>query len=174
MARCLTLFRDRAKRWIEGGFAFGSDAEIASQFRLNIERLCGLVPPNVAFSVLRFFCNGFPTSRRFQDVVKECDFCGLPDSDSAEHFLGCSGIALFRASVFEYGCVPWDLLHILPSTDKELIGGAVLLDCILFALRARRIDAHGAHATMILHARYKHLRVRHRVLEEGLKAVMMM
>ena len=94
--------------------------------------------------------------------------CG---SGRIEHFLVCEGIALFRARTFLYGCVPWDLLFVLPSSDKELIGGAVLIDCILYALRARRVDAHGAHAVQIMNARYKHLRVRHRSLEEGLKAV---
>ena len=129
-----------------------------------------LSPTILLLSVLRFFCNAFPTSRRFQPDARDCDFCGLDGSDSIEHFLNCESIALFRARTFQYGCVPWDLLFVLPSSDKELIGGAVLIDCILYARRARRIDAHGAHAVQILNARYKHLRVRHRSLEEGLKA----
>ena len=160
-------------RWVEGGFAPGGVREVARLFGESITRLCRLVPQNLAFSVLRFFCNGFPTSRRFQSDARECGFCGMQGSDAIEHFLSCEGIAIFRATTFSYGCRPWDLLFVLPSTDKELIGGAVLIDCILFALRARRIDAHGASGTQILNARYKHLRVRHRSLEEGLRAVEM-
>jgi len=168
---CLSLLRRRARRWIEGGFLHVGELAAASCFRDNMRRVCALVPPNVAFSVVRFFCNAFPTSRRFQAEARCCDFCGLEGADGIEHFLSCDRVALFRASTFQYGCVPWDLLFVLPATDKELIGGAVLLDCLLFALRARRINTHGAQGVQILNARYKHLRVRHKSLERGLRAV---
>ena len=170
--RCTDLIRKRSRRWLEGGYIFGGFGNVVQMFTDNIHRTCKLVPDNLAFSVLRYFCNGLPTSRRFQSDTRDCDFCGLERADGIEHFLVCESIALFRARTFQYGCVPWDLLFVLPSTDKELIGGAVLIDCILYALRAKRIDAHGAHAVQILNARYKHLRVRHRSLEEGLKAAM--
>ena len=169
--RCTDLIRKRSRRWLEGGYIFGGFDNVVQMLIDNIHRTCKLVPDNLAFSVLRYFCNGFPTSRRFQSDARDCDFCGLEGADGIEHFLVCESIALFRARTFQYGCVPWDLLFVLPSTDKELIGGAVLVDCILYAIRARRVDAHGAHAVQILNARYKHLRVRHRSLEEGLKAV---
>eukprot|EP00972_Heterocapsa_arctica_P093213 13751258-Heterocapsa_arctica.AAC.1 len=41
------------------------------------------------------FCNGFPTSRRFQADVKPCVCCDLLEGDSIEHYAECELVRAF-------------------------------------------------------------------------------
>ena len=84
------LLYKRLPRWLEAA-ACPSQLHISvERARLVSSRLAGKVPPSVLAAVWRSWCNGWCTTRRFQEECREC----LLDSecngtDCLEHYACC-------------------------------------------------------------------------------------
>ena len=155
------LFFRRAERWLEEGFLDGIDkAEAARRFKLNIARIAGVVPEGVVLATVRLFCNAFPTTRRFQSEVRPCVCCGDAESDEVEHYVRCERIQDFSWRHLRAGWLSFSA-HVLLVTDDEevplMAKTCVVNDCILHAIRARRINLHGASGISLMYGRLRRL-----------------
>ena len=125
---------------------------------------------SIAFSSLRLFCYGFPTSRRFQEDTRACIFCGAPEGDAIEHFVRCEIVLAFAEAHLgaEWHDDPGRLMMLLPLDATAAQRACILHDCILTALRARRAGRQAATGLQLMHGRVRHLRVRRASVRDAL------
>ncbi len=63
--------------------------------RRNMKKREKLEATRVKFAVMRKVCNAWYTTRRFQQDVSPCWFCGLDAGDDIEHYLDCGVVHAF-------------------------------------------------------------------------------
>ena len=137
---------------------FGDEAADATPNVLaNIRRLCGIAPDRIAFSVFRGICNGWCTSRRFQQTTIACRLCGAEARDDFRHYIDCGAVHAFVdthvAHRFWPGGAEASTRRAMladPIGSEGLLVPAAILDVVLQAVNAARAGSQYANGWQLL------------------------
>ncbi len=169
------LLSRRARRWLDD-----ASADDVKVIHSNLTRLAKLVPPRVTFAVLKTICNGWCTTRRYQNEVIPCWFCDLDEGDDIEHYLDCGVLHAFASGHVADGWWPGGCSAALrrgilavPLSNQDLIVTAAIIDAALQSHNAARANRHCASAYQLFSGRWRALLRTSPNLEKALRDIRM-
>ena len=110
----LTLSRRLAKRNIHMPVDHIRDA--MTQLRTAM----GKVPTFVQFAFLKFICNAWTTTARFNREILPCRWCGVRQGDDLRHYAACSTMLTAMADLFPQLHASWAVINHPPSVPLVL------------------------------------------------------